>query len=129
YLFDVTKESDEVLISLQQKDRRIYRKEGQGDNLDIGFRVVKVEVNRKYRLHNMETLKTMHKSTFTPARMLWSDDLGSDKFLGQVMLSGRPDDVSHPQQLQLKNKGSKKEDNMPGKITLRILTSNELTAL
>ncbi|XP_027886710.1 calpain-5-like [Xiphophorus couchianus] len=255
YLFDVTKESDEVLISLQQKDRRIYRKEGQGDNLDIGFRVVKVEVNRKYRLHNMETLKSMHKSTFLPARMmfmrcelpkgryvvipttfdafiegefmlrlytdvdsgcrelvkdkpqtkcwtplfgypqvvthiyvdraeigqqgdqaeginpyliiscesqsvksiaqknsltpafqfsaiffrkkvrepltvqLWSDDLGSDKFLGQVTLSGRPDDVSHPQQLQLKNKGSKEADNMPGKIALRILTSDELTAL
>ncbi|XP_043997034.1 calpain-5-like [Gambusia affinis] len=255
YLFDVTKESDEVLISLQQKDRKIYRKEGQGDYLSMGFNILKVEVNRKYRLHDLVTLQLLHTSTYIDARtvfmrcelpqgryvvipttfkpfiegefmlrlytdvdsgcrelvkdkpqttcwtplfgypqvvthiyvdraeigqqgdqakginpyliiscesqsvksvakknsltpafefraifyrkkvsepltvQLWSDDLGSDKFLGQVMLSGRPDDVSHPQQLQLKNKGSKKEDNMPGKITLRILTSNELTAL
>ncbi|PWA23223.1 hypothetical protein CCH79_00001957 [Gambusia affinis] len=42
YLFDVTKESDEVLISLQQKDRKIYRKEGQGDYLSMGFNILKV---------------------------------------------------------------------------------------
>ncbi|XP_027886711.1 calpain-5-like [Xiphophorus couchianus] len=255
YLFDVTKESDEVLISLQQKDRKIYRKEGQGDNLSMGFNILKVEVNRKYRLHDLVTQQLLHTSTYIDARtvfmrcelpkgryvvipttfdafiegefmlrlytdvdsgcrelvkdkpqtkcwtplfgypqvvthiyvdraeigqqgdqaeginpyliiscesqsvksiaqknsltpafqfsaiffrkkvrepltvQLWSDDLGSDKFLGQVTLSGRPDDVSHPQQLQLKNKGSKEADNMPGKIALRILTSNELTAL
>ncbi|XP_054899850.1 calpain-5-like [Poeciliopsis prolifica] len=71
YLFDVTKESDEVLISLQQKDRRIHRKEGQGNNLSIGFRVMKVEINRKYRLHNMETLKCVHKSSYPHARMVF----------------------------------------------------------
>uniref|UniRef100_M4AE78 Calpain-5-like n=1 Tax=Xiphophorus maculatus TaxID=8083 RepID=M4AE78_XIPMA len=255
YLFDVTKESDEVLISLQQKDRKIYRKEGQGDNLSMGFNILKVEVNRKYRLHDLVTQQLLHTSTYIDARtvfmrcelpkgryvvipttfdafiegefmlrlytdvdsgcrelvkdkpqtkcwtplfgypqvvthiyvdraeigqqgdqaeginpyliiscesqsvksiakknsltpefqfsaiffrkkvrepltvQLWSDDLGSDKFLGQVTLSGRPDDVSHLQQLQLKNKGSKEADNMPGKIALRILTSDELTAL
>ncbi|KAK7925503.1 hypothetical protein WMY93_007813 [Mugilogobius chulae] len=37
YVFDVTKEEDEVLISLQQKDMKIHRKYGQGENLTIGF--------------------------------------------------------------------------------------------
>ncbi|XP_054899357.1 calpain-5-like [Poeciliopsis prolifica] len=60
---------------------------------------------------------------------LWSDDLGPDKFLGQVMLSGRPDDNTHIQLLQLKDKGSKNGYDMPGKIILKILTSNKLTAL
>ncbi|XP_054899594.1 calpain-5-like isoform X1 [Poeciliopsis prolifica] len=255
YLFDVTKESDEVLISLQQKDRKIHRKEGQGDNLSMGFNILKVEVNRKYRLHDLVTQQLLHTSTYINARsvfmrcelpqgryvvipttfkpfiegefmlrlytdvdsgcrelvkdkpqtkcwtplfgypqvvthisvdraeigqqgdqaeginpyliiycenqsvksiakknslkpafefsaifhrkkvtepltvQLWSDDLGSDRFLGQVMLSGRPDDNTHPQLLQLKDKGSRKAADMPGKIALRILTSNELTAL
>ncbi|KAE8277255.1 Calpain-5 [Larimichthys crocea] len=39
YMFDVTKEVDEVLISLQQKDLKIHRKVGQGENLSIGFGV------------------------------------------------------------------------------------------
>ncbi|XP_007557717.1 calpain-5-like [Poecilia formosa] len=254
YLFDVTKESDKVLISLQQKDRRIYRKEGQGENLSIGFTILKVEVNRKYRLHKYVTQQEMNEFNHTNSRtvfnrielpqgryvvipttfkpfiegefmlrlytdvdsgcrellkdkpqikcwtplfgypqvvthiyvyraeigqqgdqaeginpyviiscegqsvrsttkknsltpvfefsaifyrkkvaepltvQLWTDDLGSDKFLGEVLLYGRPDDVSHTQHLQLKNKGSKKADNMPGKIILMIETSNELTA-
>lgn len=42
YLFDVTKEADEVLISLQQKDMKSQRKFGQGENLSIGFGIFKV---------------------------------------------------------------------------------------
>lgn len=42
FLFDVTKEADEVLISLQQKDLKILRRTGQGENLTIGFSVFKV---------------------------------------------------------------------------------------
>lgn len=42
YLFDITKEVDEVLISLQQKDLKIHRKVGQGENISIGFGVLKV---------------------------------------------------------------------------------------
>ncbi|KAG8144385.1 hypothetical protein E2320_012905, partial [Naja naja] len=41
YIFDVTKVEDKVLISLQQKDQRIHRKEGAGDNLVIGFEIFK----------------------------------------------------------------------------------------
>lgn len=42
YLFDITKEADEMLISLQQKDLKALRKVGQGENLTIGFSVFKV---------------------------------------------------------------------------------------
>lgn len=42
YLFEVTKEVDEVLISLQQRDMKIHRRIGQGENLTLGFAVFKV---------------------------------------------------------------------------------------
>ncbi|KAL0162784.1 hypothetical protein M9458_042180, partial [Cirrhinus mrigala] len=37
YVFDVRKVEDEVLICLQQKERRATPKEGKGENLAIGF--------------------------------------------------------------------------------------------
>ena len=46
YLFDVTKEEDEVLISLQQRDMKIHRQIGQGENLYVGFCVFKVRPTR-----------------------------------------------------------------------------------
>lgn len=49
--FDVTLDQDNVLISLEQEDRRTQRTAGGGENLPIGFFVFKVEMNRKYRLH------------------------------------------------------------------------------
>uniref|UniRef100_A0AAY4CJ10 Calpain 5 n=1 Tax=Denticeps clupeoides TaxID=299321 RepID=A0AAY4CJ10_9TELE len=51
YLFDVKKHEDEVLICLQQQDRRPGLKDGKGENLAIGFDIHKVELNRKYRMH------------------------------------------------------------------------------
>lgn len=42
YLFDVKKAEDKVLVSLQQEDRRKYKKEGKGDNITIGFEIFKV---------------------------------------------------------------------------------------
>uniref|UniRef100_A0A8C3AGK8 Si:dkey-19b23.13 n=1 Tax=Cyclopterus lumpus TaxID=8103 RepID=A0A8C3AGK8_CYCLU len=45
-----TCKEQEVLICLQQEDRRIRRKDGGGDNLPIGFEVLKVEVNRCSRV-------------------------------------------------------------------------------
>uniref|UniRef100_A0A4W4DNT7 Calpain catalytic domain-containing protein n=1 Tax=Electrophorus electricus TaxID=8005 RepID=A0A4W4DNT7_ELEEL len=50
FMFEVGKEENEVLICLQQEDRRIKRKEGSGENLPIGFEVLKVEVNRTCRV-------------------------------------------------------------------------------
>ncbi|XP_028322220.1 calpain-5-like [Gouania willdenowi] len=71
YLFDVTKDVDEVLISLQQKDMKIHRKFGQGENLSMGFSVFQVEQNRKYRLHDILTQKCVETSTYINARTVF----------------------------------------------------------
>ncbi len=41
-MFEVRDKEEEVLICLQQEDRRIQRKDGGGENLPIGFEVLKV---------------------------------------------------------------------------------------
>ncbi|XP_039987134.1 calpain-5-like isoform X1 [Xiphias gladius] len=51
YVFDVKKPDDEILICLQQKDRRAAMREGRGENLAIGFDIHRVELNRTYRMH------------------------------------------------------------------------------
>uniref|UniRef100_A0A8B9HQ00 Calpain 5 n=1 Tax=Astyanax mexicanus TaxID=7994 RepID=A0A8B9HQ00_ASTMX len=50
FMFEVGGEGDEVLICLQQEDRRMKRREGGGENLPIGFEVLRVEVNRSCRV-------------------------------------------------------------------------------
>ncbi|XP_034539001.1 calpain-5-like [Notolabrus celidotus] len=80
YMFDVTKEEDEVLISLQQKDIRVHRRVGQGDNLSIGFSVLKVELNRKYRMHDILTQQSVANSTYINARTV---------FMRQMLPQGR----------------------------------------
>eukprot|EP00064_Thunnus_orientalis_P010875 superscaffoldBa00001515_g10904 len=54
YVFDVKKVEDEVLICLQQKEKRATPKEGKGENLAIGFDIHRVELNRKYRMHSAQ---------------------------------------------------------------------------
>ncbi|KAG8196268.1 hypothetical protein JTE90_023823 [Oedothorax gibbosus] len=50
YRFDVEADDDTVMIFLMQKDRRALRSQGIS-HLVIGFHVMKVEANRRYRLH------------------------------------------------------------------------------
>ncbi|XP_053485140.1 calpain-5-like [Ictalurus furcatus] len=50
FMFELGGEGDEVLICLQQEDRRMKRREGAGENLPIGFEVLRVEVNRVSRV-------------------------------------------------------------------------------
>jgi hypothetical protein len=57
-----------VLISLQQKDRRADRKEGDS-NLTIGFHIMKVEQNRKTIAH--EQGKTIASSTYINSRSVF----------------------------------------------------------
>lgn len=45
YVFDVKKVEDEVLICLQQKEKRATPKEGKGENLAIGFDIHRVETH------------------------------------------------------------------------------------
>ncbi|XP_036380167.1 calpain-5-like [Megalops cyprinoides] len=80
YLFDVTKEEDEVLISLQQRDMKIHRPMGQGENLTMGFAILKVEQNRKYRLHDIVTQQNVATSTYINARTV---------FMRKVLPKGR----------------------------------------
>lgn len=71
YVFDVTKEVDQVLISLQQRDMKIHRNIGQGENLTIGFSIFKVELNRKYRMHDIVTQACAASSTYINARTVF----------------------------------------------------------
>lgn len=41
-MFEVQSKEEEVLICLQQEDRRVLKKNGGGENLPIGFEVLKV---------------------------------------------------------------------------------------
>ncbi|XP_006008487.1 calpain-5-like isoform X1 [Latimeria chalumnae] len=54
FMFDIFSEEDAALLSIQQEDKRLYRKEGTGDNLSIGFEVFRVEVNREFRMHRIQ---------------------------------------------------------------------------
>ncbi|XP_044538629.1 calpain-6 [Gracilinanus agilis] len=80
YVFNVNKEEDKVLISLQQRDQRPYRKDGRGDNFIIGFEIFKVELNREYRLHQLHTQERVAGSTYIDSRTV---------FLRTVLKRGR----------------------------------------
>ncbi|KAF6728910.1 Calpain-5 [Oryzias melastigma] len=71
YLFDVKKETDEVLITLQQKDQRIHKKAGHGKNVFIGFRVLKVELNREKRMCRLRSKKQTGIKLFSDARSVF----------------------------------------------------------
>ncbi|XP_062819934.1 calpain-6 isoform X1 [Anolis carolinensis] len=80
YVFDVKKVEDKVMISLQQSDRRIHKKEGMGDNVVIGFEIFKVEDNREYRMHALKIQEKVATSTYIDNRMV---------FLKVVLKQGR----------------------------------------
>uniref|UniRef100_A0A3Q1IQJ1 Calpain 6 n=1 Tax=Anabas testudineus TaxID=64144 RepID=A0A3Q1IQJ1_ANATE len=71
YLFDIKKDTEDALISLQQRDMKIHRREGQGENLSIGFGIYKVELNRKYRMHDILTQQCVATSTYINARTVF----------------------------------------------------------
>lgn len=53
FMFEVRGKEEEVLICLQQEDRRVLKKNGGGENLPIGFEVLKVELNRCSRVQRV----------------------------------------------------------------------------
>ncbi|KAL8181116.1 UNVERIFIED_CONTAM: hypothetical protein K2H54_047872 [Gekko kuhli] len=71
YVFDVKKAEDKVLISLQQKDQRIRKKEGRGENCVIGFEIFKVEDNRECRMHTMHIQEKVATSTYIDMRTVF----------------------------------------------------------
>ncbi|XP_028419875.1 calpain-5 [Perca flavescens] len=78
FMFEVRGKEEEVLICLQQEDRRAQRKDGGGENLPIGFEVLKVEVNRCSRVQcvveqaassvYMDSRSVTLRGTLTPGR-------------------------------------------------------------
>lgn len=60
---------------------------------------------------------------------LWNSNAVKDEFMGQVVLSGLAKDSSNPQRLQLRKRGRHMADEMPGHISLKIVTSTQLTAI
>ncbi|KAM8952492.1 calpain-6 isoform 1-T1 [Pelodytes ibericus] len=71
YIFNVSKEEDEVLISLQQKDQRVHKKDRKGDNLIIGFEILKVELNRQYRIHKLQGQEKAASSLYINLRAIF----------------------------------------------------------
>ncbi|KAK5617791.1 hypothetical protein CRENBAI_026858 [Crenichthys baileyi] len=64
YLFDVTKESDEVLISLQQQDRKIHRKKGGAEQEVSSARHPDARVSAYLHLHQCsDSVHEMHAAT------------------------------------------------------------------
>ncbi|XP_056417135.1 calpain-5 isoform X2 [Hyla sarda] len=55
FVFDVKKPEDEIMINIQQKTKRTTRKDGKAENLAIGFVIHRVELNRKYRMHTLQS--------------------------------------------------------------------------
>lgn len=80
YVFDVKKVEDKVLISLQQQDQRIYKKDGKGDNFPIGFEIFKVELNRDYRIHKLQIQERVATSLYVNTRTV---------FLRKLLARGR----------------------------------------
>ncbi|XP_038150784.1 calpain-5-like [Cyprinodon tularosa] len=78
FMFEVQRKEEEVLICLQQQDRRVLKKNGGGENLPIGFEVLKVEVNRCSRVQHlveqaassiyMDSRSVTLRGTLTPGR-------------------------------------------------------------
>ncbi|XP_072483037.1 calpain-6 [Notamacropus eugenii] len=80
YVFNINKEEDKVLISLQQRDQRPHRKDGRGDNYTIGFEIFRVELNREYRLHQLQVQERVVGSTYMDSRTV---------FLRTILKKGR----------------------------------------
>lgn len=60
---------------------------------------------------------------------MWNSNAVKDEFMGQVVLAGAAKDTTDPQRLQLRKRGRQMADEMPGSISLRIVTATQLTAM
>uniref|UniRef100_A0A8C9UWA7 Calpain-6 n=1 Tax=Spermophilus dauricus TaxID=99837 RepID=A0A8C9UWA7_SPEDA len=71
FIFKCANEVNKVIMSLQQKDLRTYRRMGRPDNYIIGFELFKVEVNRKFRLHHLYIQERAGTSTYIDTRTVF----------------------------------------------------------
>ncbi|XP_043194204.1 calpain-5-like isoform X1 [Amphibalanus amphitrite] len=79
YRFDVDEEVEEVIVQLSQKDQREKKHEG-ALNLCIGFHIMKVEVNRQYRVHRIQ--ESAATSDYIRSRSIfWRDQLSRGRYV------------------------------------------------
>ncbi|XP_029633100.1 calpain-5-like [Octopus sinensis] len=71
YAFDVSEDEDEVMVQLMQKTSRT--KLGD-DNETIGCTVIKVEENRRYRIHNLFYQEVLNSTVFRNSRSIFFKD-------------------------------------------------------
>ncbi|EGW12030.1 Calpain-6 [Cricetulus griseus] len=71
YIFTVPEDGHKVIMSLQQKDLRTYRRMGRPDNYIIGFELFKVEMNRRFRLHHLYIQERAGTSTYIDTRTVF----------------------------------------------------------
>uniref|UniRef100_A0A663EV03 Calpain 6 n=1 Tax=Aquila chrysaetos chrysaetos TaxID=223781 RepID=A0A663EV03_AQUCH len=232
YIFDVKKTEDKVLVSLQQEDRRKYKKEGKGDSIPIVAtslyintrtvflkRILKqgryilipttyhpgiitkfilrlfTDVPSKLRelkadkpkmtcwsllcgyprrvtqikIHSAEGLQKQDRSGGADPYVLikcenqnmrspvqhdttsaifdtqvifyrknidspiivqvWNSNVLCDQFLGQAVLAASPSDPREQQTLQLRGRGSREAAEVPGHITVKVFSSDDLVEL
>ena len=74
FRFDIETRSDEeakdVIIQLSQRDTRSLLMENK-DTLIIGFTILKVEFNRKYRLHQFSEEQIVNKSDYIKSKHIF----------------------------------------------------------
>ncbi|KAM8799931.1 calpain-6 [Eudromia elegans] len=60
---------------------------------------------------------------------VWNSNVLCDQFLGQALLAASPGDPSEEQTLQLRGRGSWEAAEVPGRITVKVFSSDDLVAL
>ncbi|KAH3848959.1 calpain-5-like [Dreissena polymorpha] len=66
YIFDIVKDEDEVMISLEQKDKRV---EKGANDFAIGFTILRTDLNREYRIHDI--LEEIYSGPFESLRSVF----------------------------------------------------------
>jgi len=80
YRFDISGDNIEVIVQLSQPDVRDKRAQGV-KNITIGVHILKVEENRKYRIH-AKTLTTVGSSDYIQSRsVIFRKSLGRGRYI------------------------------------------------
>ncbi|KAK0048922.1 calpain-5 [Biomphalaria pfeifferi] len=62
YMFDITEDGDECMVQLMQKGSR------DKENATIGFTILKVELNREYRIHDLNLQEKVVSTVYRNSR-------------------------------------------------------------
>lgn len=65
----------------------------------------------------------------SPHPQVWNSKLLSDQFLGQAVLAASPGDAPELQTLRLRGRGGGEAAEVPGHITVKVLSSDDLAEL